>query len=260
MTEHRARKRFGQNFLHDPRVIARIVETIKPRPGDQLLEIGPGLGALTRPLLERHGQLDAIEIDRDLIRHLESELAGVGELRIHSADALRVRLSELGGGPFRVIGNLPYNISTPLMFHLFEQREQIVDMHFMLQKEVVDRLVAKPATSEYGRLGIMTAIYCQADPCFDVPPGAFQPRPKVQSSIVRLTPREEPLCPPAHQAALAQLVRQAFSKRRKTLRNGLKGLLDAEAIEGAEIDPGARPETLSPQAFARLAALMPGAS
>lgn len=253
MTGHRARKRFGQHFLHDPRVIDRILGSIKPEPGDRLLEIGPGLGALTIPLLKRHGTLDAVEIDRDVIAHLSRECEGLGELRIHSLDALKFSLATLGEGPFRVVGNLPYNISTPLMFHLFAQRERIRDMHFMLQKEVVERLVAREGDADYGRLSIMTALFCDATHLFDVPPGAFTPRPRVQSAVVRLTPRREPLCPPEREKELAAIVRQAFSQRRKTLRNALKGRITPATMEALDIDPGARPETLSPEDFARLA-------
>ncbi|MDQ2068772.1 16S rRNA (adenine(1518)-N(6)/adenine(1519)-N(6))-dimethyltransferase RsmA [Natronospira bacteriovora] len=253
MNEHRARKRFGQHFLHDRNIIGRIVDVIDPKPGDRLLEIGPGLGAISGPLMERHGDLDVVEIDRDVIPHLQEKCAGLGELRVHNVDALKFRLDSLGPGPWRVVGNLPYNISTPLMFHLFSQISAITDMHFMLQKEVVDRLVAEPGTSDYGRLGIMSALYCEAEHLFDVPPGAFSPRPKVQSSIVRLRPRATPICPADHQEVLAQLVRQAFSRRRKTLRNALKGLVNADTVEQLGIDPGARPETLPPEAFAKLA-------
>lgn len=253
MSQHRARKRFGQHFLHDPRVIRRILDAVDPQPDDTLLEIGPGLGALTGPLLERHGRLHAVEVDRDVIDHLRREIAPLGELDIHERDALRFRLDELGDGPFRVIGNLPYNISTPLLFHLFGQRARIRDMHFMLQKEVVDRMVARDGDPDYGRLSIMTALFCDAAWLFDVPPGAFQPRPRVQSAVVRLTPRETPLCRPDREQPLADLVRQAFSKRRKTLRNALKGMVTPETMESLGIDPKARPETLSPEAFARLA-------
>ncbi|MEA5445483.1 16S rRNA (adenine(1518)-N(6)/adenine(1519)-N(6))-dimethyltransferase RsmA [Gammaproteobacteria bacterium AB-CW1] len=253
MNQHRARKRFGQHFLHDPRIIARIIAAIDPRADDRLLEIGPGLGAITAPLMERHGQMDVVEIDRDVIPLLQERCAGLGELRIHNVDALRFSLDQLGQGPWRVVGNLPYNISTPLMFHLFEQIDAITDMHFMLQKEVVDRLAAGPGSPAYGRLGIMTALHCHAEHLFDVPPGAFNPRPRVESSIVRLRPRSEPLCLPEDRETLAGLVRQAFSKRRKTLRNALKGLADGDAMEAADIDPGCRPENLTPEDFARLA-------
>jgi 16S rRNA (adenine1518-N6/adenine1519-N6)-dimethyltransferase len=258
MKEHHARKRFGQHFLHDRNIISRIVSAVSPKPGERLLEIGPGLGALSAPLMERHGELDVVEIDRDVIPLLQEKCAGLGELRVHNVDALKFRLDSLGPGPWRVVGNLPYNISTPLMFHLFAQIESIVDMHFMLQKEVVDRLVAEPGTSDYGRLGIMSALYCEADYLFPVPPGAFTPRPRVQSAIVRLRPRQAPLCPPAHQGILADLVRQAFSKRRKTLRNALKGSISPETMETLGIDPGCRPETLPPEAFARLAEQVAG--
>lgn len=253
MSQHRARKRFGQHFLHDPRVIDRIVNAVNPQPGDTVLEIGPGLGALTTPLLRRHGRLHAVEVDRDVIDHLRREIAPAGELDIHERDALRFRLDELGAGPFRVVGNLPYNISTPLLFHLFAQRSHIHDMHFMLQKEVVDRMVSREGSADYGRLSIMTALFCDATWLFDVPPGAFTPRPRVQSAVLRLVPRTTPLCRPDCEDRLADIVRQAFSKRRKTLRNALKGLITPETMERLGIDPTARPETLSPDAFSRLA-------
>lgn len=249
---HRARKRFGQHFLHDPRVIERIVRAIDPQPGQTLVEIGPGLGAMTRPLLTATGAIDVIEIDRDVIPELEARCAGGGELRVHQIDALDLSLTDLGPGPFRLVGNLPYNISTPLLFHLLAQGEHIRDMHFMLQKEVVDRLVAQPGSRTYGRLGVMAALSCTAERLFDVPPGAFQPRPRVISSVVRLTPRQ-PDYPIPDPQLLADLIRRAFSRRRKTLRNALREVADTEIMVAVDIDPGKRPETLAPEDFARLA-------
>ena len=251
--EHKARKRFGQNFLHDRHVIDRIVRAIHPKAGERLVEIGPGLGALTQPLLQAAGKLDVVELDRDLIPKLEQLCAGQGELVIHSADALKFDFCALAaGGKLRLAGNLPYNISTPLIFHLLDQAQCIDDMHFMLQKEVVERLAAKPDTSDYGRLSVMVQYRCKVEKLFLVPPGAFTPAPKVDSAIVRLEPHAVPPVD-VDAAALEKLVAQAFSQRRKTLRNTLKGLLDAETIEAAGIDPQRRAETLSLEEFAALA-------
>jgi 16S rRNA (adenine1518-N6/adenine1519-N6)-dimethyltransferase len=251
---HRPRKRFGQNFLHDPQVIQRIVDNIRPRAGQAMVEIGPGEGALTAELLPLLGQLDVVELDRDLIPLLETRLAGLGELRIHQADALKFDFCQLSPGPaqLRVVGNLPYNISTPLLFHLLDMSHCIQDMHFMLQKEVVERITAQPGSGQYGRLSVMMQYHCQTEMLFTVGPGAFRPAPKVDSAIVRLTPHRQP--PVAVEVdRLAQLVSRAFAQRRKTLRNNLKGLLDTSAIEAAGIDPGIRPERLSLEEFARLA-------
>lgn len=261
--EHRARKRFGQNFLHDRAVIARIVRSIGPRPGDRLVEIGPGLGALTLPLLEAAGRLEVVELDRDLIPRLRTLCAGAGELTIHSADALKFDFCTLaerdGHGKLRLAGNLPYNISTPLIFHLLNQARCIQDMHFMLQKEVVERLAAPPGGGDYGRLSVMVQYRCAVEHLFNVPPGAFTPVPKVDSAVVRLAPHATPPVAVQDEAALARVVQAAFSLRRKTLRNSLKGLLDAAAIEAAGIDPQRRAETLSLAEFAALANQLPGA-
>ncbi len=256
---HQPRKRFGQNFLHDPGVIRRIVDSIHPRPGQQLVEIGPGQGALTRPLLERCGQLDVVELDRDLVAPLQQQLAGVGELQVHQADALRFDFCGLrtDASRLRVVGNLPYNISTPLLFHLMEQSECIEDMHFMLQKEVVQRMVGKPGSKNYGRLTVMLAYYCEAEMLFTVGSGAFFPAPKVDSAIVRLRPHRQPPVEVRDHEQFSQLVTQAFSQRRKTLRNNLKGWLTAEAITALEIDPGIRAERLSLAQFARLSNALP---
>ncbi len=253
MVKHRARKRFGQNFLHDPGIIQRIIDAINPRPEDALVEIGPGLGALTEHLLRAAGKLQAVELDRDLIPHLERELAPLGELSIHNADALKFDFATLyQGEKLRLVGNLPYHISTPLIFHLLENAALIRDMHFMLQQEVVDRMAAPPGGGDYGRLSIMVQYHCRVDKLFSVPPGAFNPPPKVYSAIVRLLPYEAPPVDVGDEARFAELVARAFTQRRKTLRNNLKGLLDAEAIEACGIDPGRRPETLSLEEYAAL--------
>ncbi len=258
MIEHRARKRFGQNFLHDPAVIQRIVRAIAPQPGDHLVEIGPGLGALTAPLLAASGRLDVIELDRDLAAHLPVALAGQGELVVHQADALRFDFSRLaGGGRLRVVGNLPYNISTPLLFHLFAQHDVIDDMHFMLQREVVDRLVARPGQRGWSRLSVMAAWYVSATYLLDVGPGAFRPAPKVDSAVVRLIPHAHPPSDAVTSEALARVVTAAFSQRRKTLRNSLRNLLDEAAIRAAGVDPLARVERLSLDDFVQLTRQLP---
>jgi len=255
---HHPRKRFGQNFLHDPAVIQRIVEAIHPRPGEAMVEIGPGEGALTRELLPRLGALDVVELDRDLIPRLQSACAGPGELRIHQADALKFDFCPLSPGPgqLRVVGNLPYNISTPLLFHLLDNSHCIRDMHFMLQKEVVARITATLGSGQYGRLSVMLQYYCATEMLFTVGPGAFRPAPRVESALVRLIPYSEPPVE-VDPAQLRRLVRAAFAQRRKTLRNNLKGLLDTSAIEAAGIDPGLRPERLTLEDLARLARALP---
>jgi len=250
---HRPRKRFGQNFLHDERVVYAIVACIAPRADEHLVEIGPGQGALTRLLLPECGRLDAIELDRDLVAYLEKRFADQPKLSLHSADAMTFDFSALSRGePLRVIGNLPYNISTPLLFHLFEQSACIQDMHFMLQKEVVDRLCAEPGGKDYGRLGVMAQYYCSMEPLLEVGPESFTPQPKVDSAVVRLVPhpRRPVDVPPG---ILGRVVAAAFSQRRKTLRNALGLLLSAAEIEHAGVDPGARAETLGLADFARLA-------
>jgi 16S rRNA (adenine1518-N6/adenine1519-N6)-dimethyltransferase len=251
------RKRFGQHFLHDPGVIRRIIEAVAPAAGERIVEIGPGRGALTWGLLERAKHLDVIEIDRDLARALEADPRAQHGLRLHVEDALKTDFIRLRGAgpPLRVVGNLPYNISTPLLFRLLTQRAAIADMYFMLQKEVVDRMAAKPGTKDYGRLTVMLAAVAEVESLFDVGPGAFQPRPKVWSAIVRLRPTENPRFDMGREGVLRTLVTTAFSHRRKTLRNSLKGLLTSGDIESCGIDPQLRPETLSPPQFGLLAAL-----
>jgi 16S rRNA (adenine1518-N6/adenine1519-N6)-dimethyltransferase len=253
---HRPRKRFGQHFLHDRAVVNRIVEAIDPVPGDRLVEIGPGLGALTAPLLERCGRIEVIEIDRDVIPALRERCAGRGELVVHNADVLTVDFGSLAGGgaPLRVCGNLPYNISTPLLFHLLAAAGSIRDMHFMLQKEVVDRIVAPPGGKDYGRLTVMLAAACRSERLFRVGAGAFSPAPRVESAVVRVTPLPAPPFPLPDPARFARIVAAAFSMRRKTLRNSLRGLVGEETFAATGIDPGRRPETLRPDQFAALAA------
>lgn len=244
---HRARKRFGQNFLHDPGIISRIVRAIAPRPGERLVEIGPGQGALTEPLLDAAGALDVIELDRDLIPGLRVQFFNYPAFTIHEGDALKFDFATLRGDgpPLRVVGNLPYNISTPLIFHLLATRGAVADMHFMLQKEVVDRLAASPGSADWGRLSIMAQYYCRVDALFIVPPASFVPRPKVDSAIVRLVPHDELPHPADDEMLFADVVREAFGQRRKTLRNNLKGRVSATVLEGLGIDPGRRPQTLS---------------
>lgn len=250
------RKRYGQHFLHDPAIIARIVAAIDPRPGRRLVEIGPGRGALTAPLLEAAGELDVVEIDRDLAAVLPARLGAIPpRLRIHCRDVLDFRLEELGPAPsgYDVVGNLPYNISTPLIFHLLQQADLIRTMVFMLQKEVADRIGAPPGNKQYGRLSVMVQYRCLVDRLFSIGPGAFTPPPKVESTVIRLTPRPRAAGERAQDGeAFTRLVARAFSTRRKTLRNALRDFCNAEVILGAGIDPGARAETLSVADFVRL--------
>lgn len=257
---HRPRKRFGQNFLHDPGIIERIVDLINPKPNQQLVEIGPGQGALTAPLLVAAGKLDVVELDRDLIPELEARFAGQGELNIHQADALKFDLCQLTDNKLRVVGNLPYNISTPLLFHLMQQLHCIQDMHFMLQKEVVNRITAEPGNKQYGRLGVMLSYYCQSERLLTIGPGAFNPPPKVDSAIVRLVPHPVPPVQVDDVPFLSRLVAQAFSQRRKTIRNSLKVWFDQQQIEALSIDPSLRPEQLSLAQFAVLANAVEGES
>nr|VFK21106.1 MAG: 16S rRNA (adenine1518-N6/adenine1519-N6)-dimethyltransferase [Candidatus Kentron sp. LFY] len=249
----RARKRFGQHFLHDPAVIERIISAIAPDIGEIMVEIGPGLGALTRPLLALSECLHVVELDRDIARKLAMEFEGQG-LHLYIADALTFDFATLSHAdrPLRVVGNLPYNISTPLLFHLLAQSEYIRDMHLMFQREVANRIVAPPGNGCYGRLSVMTQWHCRAEKLFDVGPGAFTPSPRVTSSVVRLTVRSAPPVPISDQGILERLVAKVFSQRRKTLRNCLRGWLIPTEIMAAGVDPGARPETLDLRQFASL--------
>ena len=258
MTEfapHRARKRFGQNFLHDHGVINRILRAVHAKPGQHLVEIGPGQGAITEGLLDSGARLDVIELDKHLHSLLMARFGLNPQFSLHRGDALKFDFASLVNSDekLRIVGNLPYNISTPLMFHLLQQSDCIEDMHFMLQKEVVQRLAAQAGDNHYGRLGIMVQYHCRVEYLFDVGPGAFNPPPKVDSAIVRLIPHAQPPHPADDPASLEQLVRAAFSQRRKTLRNTLKGLLDSDAISDEGIDPILRPEQIDLAGFVRLA-------
>ena len=247
------RKRFGQHFLHDPQVIARIVAAIEPRRGDRVLEIGPGRGALTAPLFDRLGALTAIEIDRDLARDLAARFGPA--LELINTDVLEVDIAALRGAgeQLRVVGNLPYNISTPLLFHLLEQRTAIRDMHFMLQKEVVDRMVAPPGSKTYGRLTVMLAPWVSIERLLTVGPGAFTPPPKVSSAVVRITPLATPAFDIGSAASFERVVRAAFAQRRKTLRPALTGTVAAGVLDPLGLDPRARAETLAAAQYAALA-------
>ena len=249
----RPRKRFGQHFLHDAQVVERILGAIDPQPGERLLEIGPGRGALTLPLLRRCRRLIAIEIDRDLVPVLQRDADGVGELEIINADILDFDLASLEAhDPLRLVGNLPYNISTPLMFHLLDSARLIRDMHFMVQKEVALRAVAGPGDNNYGRLSVMLQYRCRCHYLFDVPPASFRPPPKVDSAVIRLQPYPQPRYQIGDYAVFSALVQAAFGQRRKTLSNSLKSMLDRETLDACGIDPGLRAENLAIDDFARL--------
>lgn len=252
---HRARKRFGQHFLHDPHVINNILSAINPDPDQPIVEIGPGLGALTCLLLERVNQLDVVELDRDVIPHLKENCSSGGTLIVHEADALKYDFNELiePGSQIRVVGNLPYNISTPLIFHLLEHSNLISDMHFLLQKEVVDRICAQPGGGDFGRLSVMVQYRCKTTSLFNVSCGAFNPPPKVESAVVRLVPYKTLPWPATDEPLFARLVKQTFSQRRKTLRKSLKGMAKDLDFERSGIDPGVRPEQLSVEQFVQLA-------
>lgn len=253
LDKHRARKRFGQNFLHDPSVIQRIVDVINPQQNDHLIEIGPGKGALTNLILERAGKLDVIEIDRDLIDVLKTSFDTNEHLKIHEADALTFDLSQFGNQNLRIVGNLPYNISTPLLFHLLTYKEYIKDMIFMLQKEVVNRICAESGNKQYGRLTIMLQCYCDVESLFTIKPGAFNPSPKVDSAIVKLTPLSKPRYALTDHESFKIIVREAFSQRRKTIRNALKKFISEPEIVKLDIAPETRAENLQISDFVKLA-------
>jgi 16S rRNA (adenine1518-N6/adenine1519-N6)-dimethyltransferase len=255
MEGHRARRRFSQNFLHDAHYIGRIVAAVDPRPGDRIVEIGPGLGALTAPLIERAGHIAAVEIDRDLAARLRSRF-GPEQLELVEGDALSLdwpALAAADARPLRIVGNLPYHISTPLLFALLPAASGVRDQHFMLQKEVVDRMVAEPGGRDYGRLSVMLQFRYRVMRLFVVPAGAFSPAPQVSSAIVRLVPRPLSELPVADATVFARVVAAAFGQRRKTLRNALADVLDETSIRACGIDPGARAETLPVAAFVALA-------
>lgn len=253
-TAHQARKRFGQNFLHDQQVIDRIIREIAPRPEDHLLEIGPGQGALTKQLARSGARLDCVELDRDLAEHLRHQYRDYDNVRIHQQDILKFDLHDLdlGDKRIRIIGNLPYNISTPVLFHLLQYYEKIQDMNFMLQLEVVERMSAGVGDKNYGRLSLMLQYFCEAEKLFNVPPQAFIPQPKVNSAIVRLSPHSTLPVPARDVDCLKLVVRTAFNQRRKTLRNSLKTLISAEDLGELAIDMKLRPENLSLSDYVRI--------
>ncbi len=246
-TTHQARKRFGQNFLHDQQVIDRIIREIAPSPDDHLLEIGPGQGALTKQLAKSGARLDCVELDRDLAEHLRHQYRDYSNVHIHQQDILKFDLNdlELDDRRLRIIGNLPYNISTPVLFHLLKFYEKIEDMSFMLQLEVVERMAADVGDKDYGRLSLMLQYFCRAEKLFNVPPQAFTPQPKVNSAIVRLTPYPEPPVKAKDVECLKLVVRTAFNQRRKTLKNSLKTLISEDALADLAINMKLRPENLS---------------
>jgi 16S rRNA (adenine1518-N6/adenine1519-N6)-dimethyltransferase len=252
----RANKRLGQHFLHDPALIARIVSAIAPRTDQHIVEIGPGRGALTRPLAASGARLTAIELDRRLAAALAAD-AALADIEIIRADALRVDYARLAGDrPLRIAGNLPYNISSPLLFRFLNAAAEIADLTLMLQREVVERMVAAPGTRAYGRLTVMLAARCRLAKLFTVGAGAFSPPPKVESAVVRLVPRAQSAFAEGDRACFEAIVRAAFTARRKTLRNALRGLADAPTLAAAGLDPGARPETISPAGYAALAQIL----
>lgn len=257
---HTARKRFGQNFLNDQRVIDCIVSAINPLPSDHLVEIGPGLGALTEPVSAKIDSMSVVELDKDLVERLENHPVLSKKLTIHQGDALAFDFSKLAkpGQRLKVFGNLPYNISTPLMFHLFEQADIVENMHFMLQKEVVARMAAEPSDKAYGRLSVMTQYYCEVEHLFDVPPTSFQPQPKVDSAIVRLTPHSTLPHTSNDYSVFENIVKTAFQQRRKTLRNSLKSLLStiSEDRLPASISLTSRAEELSVKDYVDIANLL----
>jgi 16S rRNA (adenine1518-N6/adenine1519-N6)-dimethyltransferase len=252
------KKHLGQHFLHERGIIGKIVQAVDPQPGDRLVEIGPGQGAITFPLLDRHGALTVIEYDRDLIAPLTEAARAHGELTVIHRDVLEVDFTALAGDgpPLRLVGNLPYNLSSPILFHVLDHAAVVRDMHFMLQKEVVDRMAAAPGSKVYGRLSVMLQAYCTVTSLFRVPPGAFRPPPKVDSAVVRLVPRRREDIGIADPGRFAAVVRDAFGQRRKTLRNALAQQCDAATIEAAGLRPDARAEQVAVADFVRLSNLL----
>lgn len=247
------KKRFGQHFLRDTRIINRIISIIQPKPSQHLIEIGPGLGALTTQLLPLVRKMHAIEIDRDIIPKLQVMTQPLGELIIHNQDVLSFDFSTLKLDHLRIVGNLPYNISTPLLFHLFKYRSLIQDMHFMLQQEVAKRITAKVGEPDYGRLSILSQYYCERKLLFTVPPEAFFPKPKVHSAFIQLIPHKKPPLVANNVETLSTIVKYAFMKRRKTLRNALKGIVSIEKLEALSIDLNARPQDISLEDYIKIA-------
>ena len=260
-----AKKHLGQNFLHDRSVIDKIVQAVDPKPGDAIVEIGPGQGALTFPLLKKHGAITAIEFDRDLHAPLQAAAREHGVLRLIEGDVLGVDFTALAaelapaGGKIRLVGNLPYNLSSPILFHALDHAPSVRDMHFMLQKEVVERMASGPGSKVYGRLSVMLQAYCTVTPLFVVPPGAFRPAPKIDSAVVRLVPKPVEAIHVADRKVFADVVRAAFGQRRKTLRNALNGVADVSAIEAAGLRADARAEQVEVAGFVGLANLLANA-
>ena len=254
MTQHTARKRFGQNFLQDSRIIADIVQAVRPQPADTVVEIGPGLGAITEPLAAKLDCLHVCEIDRDIIGYLKTR-PYAGKLVIHEGDVLQFDFASVPGRK-KIVGNLPYNISTPLLFHLSHYADEVEDMHFMLQKEVVERMVAEPGSNDFGRLSVMLQYFFEMEKLLDVPPEAFSPAPKVDSAVVRLIPAKYRIGQAQDFEQFAALVKQAFHQRRKTIRNNLKGLADDNDLQAAGISPQERAEHIAPEKYVALANLL----
>lgn len=253
---HAPRKSLGQNFLHDKHIIERIIQAINPQNDEHFVEIGPGYGALTTSLLPRVEKLDAVELDKNLIPELEKNCKNLGDLQIHNIDALKFELQQIyQGKTLRIAGNLPYQISTPLIFHLVKQISLIHDMHFMLQKEVVDRMTAKPGSKIYGRLSVMVQYHCAAKSLFGVPASAFTPQPQVESAIIRLIPHKELPHTARDYEKFALLVRESFNHRRKTIRKSLHTFINTEQLNSINIDPQIRPEQLSVDDFVRISNL-----
>ena len=254
MTQHTARKRFGQNFLQDSRIIADIVQAVRPQPADTVVEIGPGLGAITEPLAAKLDCLHVCEIDRDIIGYLKTR-PYAGKLVIHEGDVLQFDFASVPGRK-KIVGNLPYNISTPLLFHLSCYADEVEDMHFMLQKEVVERMVAEPGSNDFGRLSVMLQYFFEMEKLLDVPPEAFSPAPKVDSAVVRLIPAKYRIGQAQDFEQFAALVKQAFHQRRKTIRNNLKDLADDNDLQAAGISPQERAEHIAPEKYVALANLL----
>ena len=254
MTQHTARKRFGQNFLQDSRIIADIVQAVRPQPADTVVEIGPGLGAITEPLAAKLDCLHVCEIDRDIIGYLKTRHYA-GKLVIHEGDVLQFDFASVPGRK-KIVGNLPYNISTPLLFHLSCYADEVEDMHFMLQKEVVERMVAEPGSNDFGRLSVMLQYFFEMEKLLDVPPEAFSPAPKVDSAVVRLIPAKHRIGQAQDFEQFAALVKQAFHQRRKTIRNNLKGLADDDDLQATGISPQDRAEHIAPEKYVALANLL----
>ncbi len=247
MNEHKARKRFGQNFLQDTRIIGDIVNAVRPQPGDVVIEIGPGLAAITEPLAKKLDKLHVIEIDRDIVARLKT-LPFAGKLEIHEGDVLKFDFRSVPGNK-KIVGNLPYNISTPLLFLLSEAADEVIDMHFMLQKEVVERMVAVPKTNDYGRLSVMLQYYFDMESLIDVPPESFDPAPKVDSAVVRMIPQAGRIGIAQDFNHFSKLVKAAFAQRRKTIRNNLKDIAADSDLAAAGINPQDRAEHIAPEAY-----------